>query len=138
MGSVRLENWPRLLAELLAEDAVFRWGESDCGLWACTAFERLTGTHPEPWFQGRYTTEAGAAKALRKYAGTLEDCAAAVMAKNGRGEIPPMSAQRGDWVMFRGSLGDTLGVCVGQYIASPTDAGIGYTPMSAAYRAWRV
>ncbi len=51
----------------------FKWGKFDCCLFAANALEITTGKDYAADFRGRYTTQIGAARALKKYgAGTIE------------------------------------------------------------------
>ncbi|MBZ9980393.1 hypothetical protein LB521_04430 [Mesorhizobium sp. BR-1-1-8] len=64
----RLPDWDRRLARLVSgiKDVPGVWGESDCLLTAAAGIEAVTGEDiMAPW-RGRYTTEAGAARLMRK------------------------------------------------------------------------
>ncbi|MFC3326201.1 DUF6950 family protein [Mesorhizobium cantuariense] len=64
----RLKDWDRRLARLVSSitDAPGVWGETDCLLTAAAAIEAVTGQDiMAPW-RGRYKSEAGAARLMRK------------------------------------------------------------------------
>lgn len=104
----RRSDWDRRLQEWLAamEGVRFEWGAADCCTFAAGAVEAMTGIDPMAEFRGRYATEAGAARALRRYgAGTLE---ATLDAKFP--ERPIGFARRGDLATNEGgAVGVVLG-----------------------------
>lgn len=64
----RLFDWDKRLSRLVSsiKDAPGVWGESDCLLTAAACIEAVTGQDiMAPW-RGRYKTEAGAARLMRK------------------------------------------------------------------------
>ncbi|MER9170908.1 hypothetical protein NKI12_26855 [Mesorhizobium australicum] len=92
----RLKDWDKRLARLVSsiKDEPGVWGETDCLLTAAAAIEAVTGQDiMAPW-RGRYKTELGAAKLMRKEGcETVED----VLGKFfGLPEIGRLSALRGD------------------------------------------
>src|SRR5687768_18469658 len=106
---MRLENWPRLLIEFLADEKPFEWGSRDCSLFAADAVLCITGADPAKSLRGKYKTEKGAARILKRRGG-LEKVAANLAADNRMEEIPPLLAQRGDVVLIDSPLGDALGI----------------------------
>ncbi len=66
---VRLPNWPVLVTRSIsdARETPFEWGAHDCCLGACNVIRDFTGRDPAIWFRGRYSTQGGAYRALRKY-----------------------------------------------------------------------
>lgn len=131
----RVHDWPEQLHLLMSSfDAQpFVWGAHDCCTFAADAVFCITGIDRMASYRGGYKTAAGAARKLRA-AGGLE---AAITAELGD-PIPLLMAQRGDVVCFTSPLGDTAGVCMGTSIAAAGLAGITYTPISQAFKAWRV
>lgn len=83
----------------------FRWGAHDCALYIAGAVEVMTGVDPAAAYRGQYSTELGAAKALKKLgAGTLEATLDAT--------FPPIATG----FIGRGDLawnGESVGVCIG-------------------------
>lgn len=103
----RLPDWEARLSAYLAEvrGLPHAYGSHDCALHGANVVNALIGIDHGAPFRGRYTTELGAAKALRKYgAGTLEATFDAHLPV-----IPIAFAGRGDLVMAEGSIG----VCIG-------------------------
>lgn len=65
---MRIEDWESLLNGYIAEAYrdPFAWGSRDCALWATDWVLLCTGVdHGGPW-RGKYKTEAGAAKRMKK------------------------------------------------------------------------
>ncbi len=141
---MRFEDWPSRLERYLVETRAraFRWGEWDCCLAACSAIEAMTGIDPGAAFRGAYSTEQGAARAmLRSGAGGVAETAAAVCEALGFRQVPPLTAQRGDAVVFdQVELGPTLGLVGldGMIWAASRDGGWARFALSCAHRAWRV
>ncbi|TPL30171.1 hypothetical protein [Mesorhizobium sp. B2-4-7] len=92
----RLPDWDRRLARLVPEIATTPgvWGQSDCLLTAAAGVEAVTGVDiMEPW-RGRYKSEAGAARLMRREGcRTVEDVFRDYF---GLPEIGRLMAQRGD------------------------------------------
>jgi hypothetical protein len=92
----RLPDWDRRLARMVSEigTAPGIWGQSDCLLTAAAGVEAVTGVDiMRPW-RGRYKSEAGAARLMRKEGCTdVEDVFRDFF---GLPEIGRLMAQRGD------------------------------------------
>jgi hypothetical protein len=116
----------------------FVWGENDCALFACGLVEATTGVDYAAALRGRYRTAAGAARALRRFAGAgLEAAVEKITRDNGLEEVSPLMAQRGDFVLVDETAGPALGVCLGSHIIAAGPAGAVLRPLDAARRAWR-
>lgn len=103
----RLLDWEARLAAYLSEvaDLPMAWGRHDCALHAANAIRAVTGEDHAAPYRGRYQTELGAARALRRqgFASVEAQFDALFPA------IVPAFAQRGDIVL----RGDAVGVCIG-------------------------
>lgn len=64
----RSDGWDRALEDVAsAQVSVLpEWGTSDCMMSACEAIKAVVGVDPLEEFRGKYATEAGAAKAMRR------------------------------------------------------------------------
>lgn len=105
----RHSTWEADLNAYLAQHrrSEFQWGSLDCGLFFAGACEAMTGFDPGEPFRGKYTTELGAAKALKKHgAGDLESTLDGLFEV-----IEPGFVQRGDGVWD----GERVGISVGAY-----------------------
>ncbi len=129
----------RLLGAVAARrDRAFQWGVHDCCIFACDVIRDADGVDYAAPFRGRYRTAAGAARALRRFAGGgLEAAVEKITRDNRLEEVPPLMAQRGDFVLLDEAVGPALGVCVGPHIVAAGPAGTVLQPFAAARRAWR-
>lgn len=106
---MRFATWETDLAEYLAEvrDRPLEWGAHDCGLFFAGACKVMTGFDPGEPFRGKYTTEMGAAKALKRFGtGSLESTLDDLFQ-----EVPAAFIQRGDGVWN----GESVGVAMAGY-----------------------
>lgn len=92
---MRCADWEARLAAYIDSAPAFAWGRNDCGLFAAGAVEAMTGVDHGAPFRGRYRTELGAARALRR-AGleTSGDAATAALGD----PVPLLCLSRGDVV----------------------------------------
>ncbi len=117
----------------------FQWGVHDCCTFACDVIRDAGGVDYAAPFRGRYRTAAGAARVLRRFAGGgLEAAAEKIAQDNGLEEVPPLMAQRGDFVLLDAAEGPALGVCLGATFIAAGPAGAVTLPLKRARRAWRV
>lgn len=115
-------------------EAVFAWGQCDCVLFVAGAIEAMTGIDPAADIRGRYKSQAGAGRAIKRTG--FADLGELVSSKFD--EVPPVFAHRGDVVMAGGSLGICVGgaaLFVGEEDGAP---GLVARPMMDWERAWRV
>lgn len=125
------------------KDKLFEWGVSDCCLFVADAIQSYTGTDLADDFRGKYTTEIGALKAIKKVTGgtTVADAAAYCASKHGLVEYEfPLMAKRGDLVLA--DNGGTLIAAVvhlsGRHVISVSDIGLVRLPITSVKRAWAV
>ncbi len=117
----------------------FQWGVHDCCTFACDVIRDAGGVDYAAPFRGRYRSAAGAARVLRRFAGGgLEAAAEKIAQDNGLEEVPPLMAQRGDFVLLDAAEGPALGVCLGATFIAAGPAGAVSLPLKRARRAWRV
>lgn len=104
---MRYRDWEQQLANyfIAMRDVPFEYGVNDCCLFAASAVAAMTGVDVAEQYRGKYTTELGAAKALKKLGGgTVEATFDALFPA-----IGAAFAQRGDLVFN----GEAIGVCIG-------------------------
>jgi cell wall-associated NlpC family hydrolase len=130
----RWQDWPeRLDLFIRARERVpFAWGTNDCALFAADAVRAMTGVDVAQWARGKYRTQQGAARLLTKRGGLAALVDALLPA------VPPLTAQRGDVVMFKGANGMQLGVCLGGQFVVTAERGLVVRPLTLATMAWRV
>lgn len=147
---LRFEDWPARLNRFIESRATraFEWGTHDCSLFAADCVLELIGIDPAKEFRGKYSTEAGAYRALltgtRAYE-TFDTAVDGIAADIGFAEVPPLTAQRGDVVLIDSLYPPTptgrpaLGVVHldGRIAAAGAD-GLVFLPLAAAKRAWRI
>ncbi len=105
----RHSTWEADLAAYIAanRDEPFAWGERDCALFFAGACIAMTGFDPAEPFRGKYSSELGAAKALKKFgAGDLETTLDGLF-----DVVEPGFVQRGDGVWD----GERVGVSMGAH-----------------------
>ncbi len=130
----------RLCAAVAARrDTPFEWGANDCALFACDVICAASGVDYAAPFRGRYKSARGAARVLKGFAGGgLEDTCEAIARGGGLAEVPPPTAQRGDFILVGSEAGPALGVCLGETAALVGESGMVTYPMRLWRRAWRV
>ena len=83
----------------------FSWGDHDCCIFAADCCVAVCGTDPAEQYRGRYKTEAGAKRALKKTHGSLEAAWDACFER-----VDVGLAGRGDVVLYDGPLGRSVAV----------------------------
>jgi hypothetical protein len=132
-----LSNWPRLLHDYIdsRRNMPFSWGRNDCCTFAADAMLAITGHDPMKELRGYKLAKdamriSGGKKQLFAFAG-------ATMINQGFQAIPLAFATFGDvvGVVLRGR--QTLGMHLGNTIASPGKNGIVFIESSEVAQAWR-
>lgn len=134
---MRFSDWPSRLNEFIhsRRSTPFQWGQHDCCLFAADAVQAITGDDHAAEYRGKYTTELGAARALKKHGnGTLE---ATLTAKLGD-PIPRLRASRGDVVAVNTKDGVALGIFYGAGAICVTRDGLTTLPLNEILTVWRV
>jgi len=130
-------NWHSSLNQYLRDNlsTPFAWGTFDCCLFTAAAVEAITGTHPLPQIVGRYRTELGAARALKKYGqGTIKATLNHLF-----GAIKPrLQVCRGDVALVETELGDAAGIVMGGHVWVVTPNGLTALPISCIKHCWEV
>jgi len=105
----RRSTWESDLSAYIASmrGKPYAYGEHDCGLFFAGAVKAMTDFDPGEPFRGKYTTDLGAAKALKRFgAGDLKSTIDGIFEP-----CPVGRLQRGDGVWN----GEAVGVCMGAY-----------------------
>lgn len=133
---MRLSDWEERFSHYIESvfDKDFVWGEHDCALSFINAARAITGEDRAPEFRGKYSTELGSIRALKRIgAGDLESTLDEKFPV-----IPASMAQRGDGIWD----GAAVGICMGSYALfvgqSDERQGMFRVPRSDWVKAWRV
>jgi len=108
----------------------FAWGVNDCLMLAAAAIDAQMGIDPALAFRGRYQTERGARRMMKRNG--WSDVASALDAHLMR--CAPSHARRGDIVLVAGCAG----VVFGPLALLIGDDGFERVPLSEWQAAWRV
>lgn len=134
----RLPDWDTRLADLstVQLEVAPEWGSTDCLLTVGEAMEAVTGTNPLAKFKGKYTTEQGAAKLMRRHkCKTVEDVFEKYLKLIPVGRL---SARRGDVgvMVIQGQL--AAGYFTNHGFAVKQESGLGFFPVTEVKTAFRV
>jgi len=134
---MRKENWPELLNDYIAQNisTPFEWGKFDCCLFAAGAVEAETGIDFAEEFRGKYSTEFGSVKALKKIG--KGDIKQTLESKFGPLKAP-LLAKRGDIALVETEDGDALGIIWGGAVWVSTKQGLAKLPMRELKGCWEV
>ena len=104
---MRQQNWAIALQNQISEfnEKPFAWGTHDCFTFAADCVLAMTGEDKMAKRRGKYKTELGANKMLKKIGGVEK----AITSELGE-PIDPKLAQRGDVVCFITPLGYAAGI----------------------------
>ena len=132
----RVNWWESSLVACVAgaRDRPFQWGTHDCATWAFDVRLAMTGLDAAAAWRGKYRTEKGAARMLRRLrCKTVADLASSIL-----GEALPtvLFAQRGDIAL--GGVEQALGICVGSDVLFLQPSGLVALPLRECLKAWRV
>src|SRR5262245_27247316 len=131
----RLENWPRLLAEFLAERRQwpFAWGTHDCASMGIAAVAAITGV--SIW-EVDWTDEREAHEAIKAAGGLVT----AINSVLGAPSQNWATAQRGDvgLAYLNENSRQSVVVCTGQTWAGPGLKRVEHVPLNAAGYVWKV
>lgn len=144
---MRVDNWPKLLNELLvkAENERFSWGEFDCFIWTSWVVERISGISLAKDYCAKfgltlddrpYMTTKGMMRTLKKL---KCDSFFELVCKIYGEPIEAKFAQRGDLVMVSipGLIMPSLGICRGMDAMFKTRTSNEFIPISKCKYAWR-
>jgi hypothetical protein len=140
----RRTNWQRALDDFLRthQNRSFEYGRWDCCLFVCDAIAEMTGIDLAAPYRGKYSTRAGAFRAIREQLGTASIHAVAenAAAVHSLPEIQVSHARRGDMVLIGRGRDHSLGLVAlsGADVIVTSKRGLWRLPLSRAVRAWHV
>ncbi|MBC3411275.1 hypothetical protein HU720_08155 [Pseudomonas sp. SWRI51] len=119
---MRNRNWTTQLAHTIkaATERPFSWGEFDCCLFAADCSMAICGVDPAASYRGRYTTETGAKRLLKRNHGSLEGAWDACFSR-----VEPAFTQRGDVALYDGPNGRGVAVYWAGDFWSASEEGVG-------------
>jgi hypothetical protein len=118
---MRNRDWTTRLHDVIkaAYGRPFSWGEFDCCLFAADCTLAVCGIDPAAEYRGKYNTEAGAKRLLKKIHGSLEAAWDVAFVR-----IPPAFIQRGDVALYEGEQGRSVAVFWANEFWSVADDGV--------------
>lgn len=132
---MRADGWEVAFAEAIeaARHKPFAWGGHDCATWAADVRRALTGDDMAADWRGRYRTQLGAARLIRRLGyGSLAEAAEARLGA----PLPTvLLAQRGDVLL---GPDDAMGICGGSFGMFLTEGGLTDRALRDCQKAWRV
>lgn len=134
----RPHDWPERLAAWHDAHRLspFTWDRANCGFVACDWVREITGIDPAAPHRGHVTALA-TMRSIRAEGGAEAIFERAAM-ENGWTNIDAALAQRGDVLLHQTPRGAALGVCMGNAGAFMQKIGLGFVPLIACRRAWRI
>lgn len=136
MKLVRLPDWDRRLMVVTVHHLSIpaEWGVSDCLLTVADAIEAVTGVDLAAKIRGKYDSEAGAARLLRRRRlETVEDALAKLLPETGR-----LLAQRGDVGTIERDGTVAAGFLTDRGFAVKDARGLAFYPQTAIRHAFKV
>lgn len=117
-------------------EQAFEWGKCDCCLFAADWIKVNTAEDLAADLRGKYSTELGANRALKKLG--FDGVTAIADARIGEG-LSPLQLNRGDIALVKNHVEqDTLGIVYGNQIWVLGLNGIETLPVTTAIKGWRV
>lgn len=106
----RQQNWIALCSTFLIEHekTPFRWGEFDCCLFVADWVKMQFGVDPAAQYRGKYSTERGSIRALKKYGAKTSDLKQAWTHALNIEPTNGCAANRGDVVLVKQPCGNEL------------------------------
>lgn len=133
----RQPGWEQRLLALVesARAKPYRLGLHDCAIFAASAIEALTGSHPIA-LAGAYASRAAALRFQRQFGASLSAAVTAVLG------IPPVGvrmARRGDLLLYVDAAEvQHLGVCLDHRGVLLLEAGLQFPALAHFSGAWRI
>lgn len=132
----RLSDWRSRLQNLIADkaDAKFQPGTHDCSTFGADVVVAVRGDDPAAPYRGQYTTvaEGLALLAADGYADQVD------FIEQNFTEIPVFEAQPGDLCLVSQGTETGVGCVLGSHVCVLTLRTLGYLPLTAAQRTFKV
>ncbi|GFD85102.1 DUF6950 family protein [Alteromonas sp. KUL150] len=133
---IRHTDWTVRLTDFVKskKHTPFEWGVNDCCLFVADMALAITGVDPAATFRGKYKSELGAMKQLKKQG---FDSVEAVLTHAFGSTVSRLEVRRGDVVLFENDGRDIAGVMFGEVLA-PGEYGIETFSPLLIKNVWRV
>lgn len=115
------------------KDRSFIWGDNDCCLFVARVVDAMSDTNHEMTLRDKYQDEQTALEYI-SLSGGIADAVDTFIGSH-KSEGRPM---RGDVVLFNGENGETLGICVGRYIAAMGKDGVVFADRPSMICYWSI
>jgi len=140
---IRAEDWVNRLDDYFkrTETLPFSLGANDCCLFAAGAVQAMTGVDLAARFRGKYRTEAGAMRILKRYAdGDVRAMMTRMARDNALEEVTPLRLTRGSIALISHDGRESLGVIslTGAHILAPAVTGRAQFPLTRALTGWLI
>ncbi|RZI91204.1 MAG: hypothetical protein EOP15_01890 [Pseudomonas sp.] len=118
---MRYRDWTTRLNDVIkaALERPFSWGEFDCCIFAADCAVAVCGVDPAERYRGKYKTEAGAKRALKKTHGSLDAAWDACFVR-----VAPSFIQRGDVAVYEAPGGRSMAVYWANEFWATTELGV--------------
>jgi len=118
---MRYRDWTTRLNDVIkaALERPFSWGEFDCCIFAADCAVAVCGVDPAERYRGKYKTEAGAKRALKKTHGSLDAAWDACFTR-----VAPSFIQRGDVAVYEAPGGRSMAVYWANEFWATTELGV--------------
>lgn len=118
---MRYRDWTTRLNDVIkaALERPFSWGEFDCCIFAADCAVAVCGVDPAERYRGKYKTEAGAKRALKKTHGSLDAAWDACFTR-----VAPSFIQRGDVAVYEAPGGRSMAVFWANEFWATTELGV--------------
>ena len=117
-------------------DRPFVWGQQDCCLFAADWVLAVTQIDPAQAFRGKYRTELGAKRALKRAGfNAIEEIANDRFGKS----LAPLQLSRGDIALVMNHINEpTLAIVWGSMVWVMTPNGVSHLAVELIVKGWRV
>lgn len=137
----RAQDWPSRLSSIISNYSLrnYKWGESDCGTFACDVVRELIDVDLYEQFQGSYSSKNTYLKLLvRNQCESIADLFTQTARNHEIHKIQKGYAMRGDIVCMSLNGIQSLGVCVGSRALFHVNHGLISISMTDCHTVWAV
>ena len=131
-----IDNWEKALQEIVevSKDREFKYGSLDCVLFVADVVKATTGIDYSKEYRGRYKTDKGALRIVKKGGGLKTLVTATLGIESSKVEY----AKRGDPMLIKGKDEDFLAVCLGEQSILVQREGLMYVKTLNCHCCWNI